>query len=287
MSRNKHKKQEQRRKQNQTPAPNLPVLAPLPTPCTPPATTVQSETDKAQDRRINWSLAVAVVSLAVSFGSVIFAYRSAKEAAEANTIARAAQDRATGKVQASFEFTEEKNRDPNRFKEFMRQKDGYDQTVFRIESVDELVRWGPHVRIKNTGTDPIDAIRTEVAYLFGSAYGMGVKQIEPIPIVYNEPTSHEATSFGKLMPGQTAKISLAPLFLGQMSRLKWEDYPDKDHIGIFSVNVSCRLVGSTSYDRIQDKQPLVFTFHWRPAGFKADAKNVKELLELKPSVEIQ
>src|SRR5207248_992886 len=119
------------------------------------------------------------------------------------------------------------------------------------------IRWEPHVRIKNTGTDPIDAIKTDIDYLVGAAYGVGVQQLHPVPVVINEVSSHEATTFGKIMPGQTAKIGLAPLLLNQISRLNWQDFADKDHFGIFTVNVYCRLARSTSYDRIDEKRPTV------------------------------
>ena len=205
----------------------------------------------------------------------------------ANTIARAAQDRASGKVQARFGFVENINRDPKKFKEFMRKKDGYDEEVFRIESADELIRWAPNVRIKNVGTEPIDAIKTDVHYMTGNAYGVGVRQIEPEPLVYNEKSSDEAATFGKLMPGKTARIDLSPLLLAQISRLKWQDYPDKDHYGIFNIRVLCRLVGASSYDRMEDDSPMPVHFHWRPAGFKSDAKNVKELMEIKPAIKLE
>lgn len=266
----------------QTPAPSTSLPAPT-----------QAEIDKNQDRRITLTQVAAAISILLNFVLAYLAYSSArssdisaKAAVEANAMNQAAQDRAAGKVKARFEFVDEKQ-DPNRFKEFMRKQDGYDQTVFRIESADELLQWSPHITIRNTGTEPIDAIKTDVNYIVGSVYGEGVKQIYPVPIVYNEVSSHEATTFGKLMPGQTAKIGIAPLLMNHISRLKWADFAEKDHFGIFSVNVYCRLVGAGSYDRLEDKKSWVFEFHWRPSGFKSDAKNVKELLELKPTIDIR
>lgn len=271
-----------------TTAPSPPLASSPPTtPSPPPPNLGPTETDKVQNRRINWTLAISLASLLVSVLSACFSCRSSRESAAANALNRAAQDRAAGKVKARFELVEEKDRDPNRDKPFLRKKDGYDQQVFRIESVDELSRWGPYVRVKNTGTEPIDAMKIEVGYFAGMAYGQGVNQIDPAPIVYNETLSREATGFGKLMPGQTAKVTLAPLFLHQITNLKWTDFPDNDHMAILTVNVLCRMVGAASYDRVEDKQPLAFTFHWRPAGFRPTAKHVKELLEHKPSVEIQ
>jgi hypothetical protein len=89
------------------------------------------------------------------------------------------------------------------------------------------------------------------------------------------------------MAGQTARISVAPLLADQISRLKLRDFAEKDHFGVFTVNVYCRLVGSSSYDRMDEKDLTAFRFHWRPAGFKQAAKNMKELLEIKPSVTVE
>jgi hypothetical protein len=240
---------------------------------------------KRQDRRISWSSLIIGASFLVSLASAAFTYWQAQSSAAANKIAQMALDRVAGKVQAQFEFVDDQKGAPDRFKEFMRKKEESDQLVFRVDSVDELMRWSPYVKIKNAG-EPIDAIKTDVHYDIGAAYGIAVQQIEPGPIVINETSTYEATTFGKLEPGGTARIYVAPLLLDQITRLKLKDYADKDQIGMFTVTVYCRLVGSSSYDRVGDHQPVVFTFHWRPAGFKPEAKNIKELLEKKPWVVI-
>ncbi len=202
--------------------------------------------------------------------------------APANKIAQAAQDRATGRIQARYEFVVEPTPHPDRSKEFLRKREGSDQMILRIESADELMRWSPYVRIKNTGTEPIDAIKTDVHYDLGAAYGAGVRQIEPAPMVINETSTYEATAFGKLEPGHSARIFVAPLLLNQITRLNLKEYADKDHFGMFTVRVYCRLVGASSYDRMPDEKWVALMFHWRPAGFLPDAKHVKELLEKKP-----
>jgi hypothetical protein len=124
------------------PASTPPVSAPKPV--------AETEVDKRQDRQITWSQIGAVASIVVSLASAIFAYWAAQSAASANKIAQVAQDRAAGKIQARFEFVDDQKRDPERFKEFMRRKDGSDQLVFRIESADEPMPWAPYVRIRNT-----------------------------------------------------------------------------------------------------------------------------------------
>jgi hypothetical protein len=276
--------------------PSLPAsTAPPPKPVVESAVDQRQDREiRRQDREIHWTRISVLAGILLGVASAIAAVwsgcssaKSAAEAVAANKIAQAVQDRATGKVQARFEFVDDDNRDPDRFREFMRKKDGADQQVFRIENADELVRWSPSVRIKNTGSEPIDAIKTDVHYELGAAYGIGVQQIDPPPIVINETSSHEFTTFGKLDPGRTARIFVAPLLLNQITRLNLKHYVDKDHLGRFTVRVYCRLAGGPSYDRVSDEQPVFFTFHWRTAGFQPDASHVKELLEKKPWVTIE
>lgn len=253
-----------------------------------PPAAVETATDKRQNRRIFWTQVGTVISIIVSTASAVFTYSSAREAAEANALTRQAQDRAAGKVRAKFEFVPDPDdKDSSRFKPFVRKQDAYDNLVFRIENVDELIRWGPAFVIKNTGTEPIDAIKVDIDYVVGSAYGRNVRQLEPTPFVMNDVTSYEATSFGKMLPGQTARVSVGPMLLQQLTEFKWQDFAEKDHNGVFSVDVKCRLVGATSYDQVDRNQRRVFEFHWRPAGFKPDAKNVREYLAKKPSVVVK
>lgn len=249
-----------------------------PAPVEPPRSISQKEVDERQDRRITWAQRIA-------WASALFTLVSAGAACWSAWSAHSAYKLTSGKVRARLEFVEQKT-GKERFKQFMRTKDGSDQLVFRIESADELARWGPYVHIKNIGGEPIDAIKTEVRYDFGAAYGRDVQQIEPGPIVFNEPSTFEATAFGKLDPGQTAKVYVASLLLHQMMGANFKPYADKDQIGFFAVNVLGRLAGASSYDRMPEDRPVMFSFHWRPAGFKPDADNVKELLAKKPWIVI-
>lgn len=181
----------------------------------------ESEVDKRQNRQITRSNRVAFAALLASLASAIFTgwsgcstAKSAAEAVAANKIAQAALDRTAGKVQAQFEFVDDPNpHDPNRIRPFMRKKDASDQIVFRIESPDDLMRWSPRVFIKNTGSEPIDAIRADVTYFFGSAYGEGVQQIVPPPLIANKVSTFEGNAFGKLAQGQIARIPLMRVLL--------------------------------------------------------------------------
>jgi hypothetical protein len=238
----------------------------------------QSEIDARQDRQITRSFRIAV-------GSAIFALISALAACWSAWSSAASYKLATGQYRARLEFVDQ-NRDSERFKPFMRPKDGSSQLVFRIENADELIRWAPYVQIKNIGSSAIDAIAIEIHYDFGASYGSDVQQIEPAPIVANPTSKYEATKFGKLDPGQTAKVYVAPLLAQQLAKLKFRQYSEKDQMGMFEVKVLGRLTGASSYDRMPDDRPVVFTFHWRPVGFKPDSTNLKELLEKEPLVEV-
>jgi hypothetical protein len=286
--RKKDRGQKQLQGPKSTPITPVPVVVPHPVPAVP------TETDERQDRRIMWSIAGTVVALLLNvvlayltFKSAEFAKKSAREAEEANKLAQIAQDRAAGKVQATFDFAVETTREPSVLNNLTRKKDGYDEQVLRLESVDELLRWGPYVRVANTGTEPIDAIKIEVNYLIGAAYGTGVQQLYPVPFVLNDVSTHEATAFGKLGPKQTAKVLLNQMILGQIARMNWKDFTEKDHHGIFSVSVFCRLVGSASYDQVANNRQKFLNFHWRRTGFKQDSKPVKDVLDMKTAAWIE
>ncbi|WP_439622517.1 hypothetical protein [Gemmata sp.] len=253
----------------------------LPTPA--PTTPLESPQHKPRWDR---SDTISVIALVFSFASAVFAGFAWNESVTANNLTKISQDRGSGKVQALFDIVSDNLGKPATPSRFIRKKDGYEENVFRVESVDELMAWSPRVRIKNTGSEPIDVIKVDVTHLECEKYGVGVKQIFPLPRYFYDSTNYELTSFGKLMPGQLADIVFTPLVLSLMTRHDWKDFPDKDRKSTCRVEVLCRLVGSQSYDQMpRDKLRLV-EFHWRPAGFEQNAKYVKECLEIKPHVVI-
>ena len=257
------------------------VPAPVPSPESP------SETDRRQDRSINRAHIVAVGSAVLSLASFLVAVYTAFAAAKANRLNGEALDRAAGKVSAKFRLVKDPNRDANLPKEYMRPKVGSGEMVLRLESPDELVRWDPRVRVTNVGGEPIDAVQIEVRHAFGGAYGYGVQQITPLPVIYDDSASYESTRFGKLMPGQTATLVLAPLLLAHMTRDWVPEYADQDRFGVFRVSAKCRMVGVSSYDLAEDREPVTLQFHWRPAGFKPDSKHLKDALKMEPYVIIE
>ena len=231
-------------------------------------------------RRVPWSHIMTAVACLFSGASAWFAYSSAQSAATAVNLA-------SGKAKAQLTFVEDTTPDQKELERFWQKIDGFGQLAFRIDGADDLARWNPSVRTKNVGDAPIDAIKIEVQYGIGASYGPGVHQIVPRPIIVNEPSTYEAISFGKLDPGQTARIYIAPLLAQQITRLDFREYSSKDQVGFFDVRVLGRLTGGASYDRMTDERPLIFRFHWRPDGFKGDAVNLKSLLEKKPWILVE
>lgn len=259
-----------------------PTPPPVPSTPTPSAVPPPAQPKPSWDR----SDVISGVALAVSVVSAVLAGLAWNESATANKLTKIAQDRAAGKVQAQFELLEDNLGKPQSPKEFMRKREGFDEITFRIESGDELIQWSPYIRLKNTGTEPIEAIKIDVTHLLYAAYGKDVKQIYPEPKFFNDSTNYEATNFGKLMPGQTATIAISSLLVSLMSRNDWKDYADKDRCSIFRIEASCRLVGSQSYDQLPATKARRLEFDWKPGGFEPNAKYVNGLLEKKPHVKI-
>lgn len=182
------------------------------------------------------------------------------------------EERATGRVKAKFEFARTDMYEPAVLKSFIRKKEGFDEWVFRLDKLDDLLRWGPSVAVKNTGTEVIDGIRLEIHLVGGRAYGKGVEQKQPPPIIVTELDVAETTSFGKLMPQNTAKITITPTLLQQMMHSRVSFYPDNDHESYYFAQVACRIVGGSTYDRMEPENFVKLNFDWKPTGFKDDTR---------------
>ena len=234
----------------------------------------------------------------ISVGSAFFAWQQVQVAKEQAKIAKESVvvsekqlqvaketlDRSNGKIRAQFAFVQSKH-NPEVLHRLTRKEEGRDNEVFRLDSLREVVEWGPHVTIQNTGEEVIDGLRTEVAYAHGRAYGFGVKQVVPMPMVLNGASINEVTTFGKLMPKQKAIISLHSLLLDQMMQATSEVYPEKDREGTFKVQVFCRIVGATTYDAIEPKREMTLTFHGKPTVI-SDRDKCEALCKLPPIVHI-
>ncbi len=277
-------------KTNGNPA-NQPQVAPL---TTQNPTMVQGEIDHKQRQKINWALGIAIVFAILTLAGVVMTYqavqaadRQAAEAAAANKLTQTANDRLSGKLKAHFAFVDDKKATVENSKRFMKtaKTERGEEEVLRIDSYDELIRWGPRVTIKNTGVEIIDSVRIEVDYQLGAAYGPSVSQIFPIPLALKNQSDGELTSFGKLMPQKTMTIWYAPLLLEQMMAADFGKFSDNDRWGRFKVRVLCRIGGASNYDQMESTREMMKyeLFHWKPSGFK-DEKKVHEIVKMKPYV---
>jgi|GEM_PF-6361763 len=270
------------KKKSKPAAPPPSQTPPTPSSATQPPSSPPTSSDKNPPAPVSkWTKLtafIAVLALVVS----CLSYRVSDRQAALNQFA---QDRASGKIRAHFAFVQMKTTDPALEKLLTKKEVGTDKDILRLDSVDDMLRWGPRVSIKNTGEEIIDALRADVTYIRGRAYGFGVKQIEPHPITLSEPSSAENASFGKLLPQQHAVIFLDSLLLDQMALAQAEFYPDKDREGVFRIEVYCRIVGVTSYDSMEPRKAMQFIFHWRPTVF-ADEKKCEALLNRQLRVHI-
>jgi hypothetical protein len=195
-----------------------------------------------------------------------------------------AEDRASGKLKAKFEFVEIGNTDPSSLARFTKKTSVATEAVY-LDDVDTLVRWGPNVKVKNTGEEIIDSIRVEVEFTVGAVMGQGVKQKYPPPYVVTQPSIVFPTMSAKLSPGQSAEILLDKPLLEQLLSAKLE-YPDQNEcIGVFQVRVSCRIVGATAYDPPDPMKTSTLRFVWLRSGFSGD--QVKRILEIQPTAFIK
>lgn len=243
---------------------------------------------------IPWSILISTASLIVATLAYNVNSNQAdtnKKQAEINQkqseINQQNQDRATGVTKAQFDFVDEKP-SPESLKPFMRKPEGSplkEDEVLRMDTLNELMTWQPHVTIQNTGTELIDGIRAEVWYDIGHAYGLGVKQAYPIPVQATESTIVDITGFGKLKPKQKAVLAIMPQILNQMMQASTEVYPGKDRCGLFKVKVLCKLVGATTYDSMEPRKEMRFFFHWKNSVF-SDREKCEKTSQLRTIVNI-
>jgi hypothetical protein len=253
-----------------------------------PQQTAPSQTASQQaatPKPVPWAILISLLAVVVSIISLCVSVHQADINQRQFEISQRTQDRTSGKIRAQFAFVEEKS-DPSSLRPFMRKEVGKENDVFRLDSIDDLLRWQPHVSIRNTGDEIIDSLRIDVRYMFGRKYGFGVEQKMPIPIVANETSSSEIATFGKLMPKQKATINLVPLLLDQMRQSSSEVYPDKDQEGQFMIQVYCRVVGASAHDAMEPRKHMTLGFHWSQAVF-ADHDKCETILNQQPYVIVE
>jgi hypothetical protein len=237
------------------------------------ATPLQVVTKEPTPKTSRLPIVISALSLIVALCSAYFAMSQLQ-------INRHNQDRASGRIRANFDFDEMGYKAPSFIK-----KTEFRGEIFRLDNIDELIRWQPRLTIKNTGGELIDSIKVQVSWLAGEAYGPGVKQIEPAPFKYNQPCSRELSLPGKLIPHQKATVFLAPMLLDQMLQSRLEQYPDQDRHDIFNVEFYCRIVGATSYDSMEPHKSVKIIFDWKQSWF-SDDKKCQEFIAKQPIVNL-
>jgi hypothetical protein len=225
-------------------------------------------------RRTNatWISLCAIVISLTSLGVSLF---------QAN-LGQVGQDRASGKIRTKFEFVGVGNTDEKTLAPFYKMSFMGFQMV-HLEDVSRLVRWGPYVEIRNTGSEVIDGIRGEIQFTDGV---VSPPEGMRIPYALNEPTDVEIPLKQKLHPGQTATVSIMKPLVAQILKVQGQATGEKwKRNGRFPVRAYCKIVGGpTASDRPEPFKEASLRFSWIPEGFTRD--DCKGVLESQPLVSI-
>lgn len=119
--------------------------------------------EKKPEDKFKWtaSLSISLIALVVSGLSFVSSGIQC-------SLNKAAQDRATGKIKAQFEFVKLGNTDEKTLARFTR-KTTLGFTAVHLDTVEAMRQWEPFVELKNTGEEVIDGVRVqEVRWLRGN-----------------------------------------------------------------------------------------------------------------------
>jgi hypothetical protein len=225
---------------------------------------------------VKWAIAFIVLMLG-TIGGFYFGMRNSANSQRAD-------DRASGKLKAKFEFVGIGNTDEKTLAELTK-KTKLDFPAVYLDDVDRLVRWAPYVQVKNTGEEVIDGIQVVMDFMIGGVMGKGVTQITPQPYVVTQPTILLPTMSAKLMPGQTARIPLLKPLVEQIRGTGRTPYPEQEEcFGAFRVSVYCRMFNSPAYDAPDKLKATTLYFAWLRSGFEGE--QAKKILETQPRVRI-
>lgn len=232
--------------------------------------------------------AIALFGLVVAILAWTEARESRKIAAEAQTLSQKSYDRASGKVGAKFAIVgfsppPDKLPDPIKYR-----VSGQDEV--RLSSLPHLRLMSPRVRLKNTGEEPIDAVRLETkTELVGVEFGgkIAEKEFGMMAAWRHGHVETEDIPFGrKLLPGETASVPLTRGLLSQMMRLHAPEAADKNNFVRFDVRCYGRVVGATAFDNADGGARSAIRFVWVPNGFPED--EIKKFLETeRAAVEVE
>ena len=140
---------------------------------------------------------------------------------------------------------------------------------------DDLKKFNPRMFVKNTGEEPIDAIRIEgKVRLVGARLNDELLKREFASQVswwHDRVESRDFQLGRKLSPGDTASVPLARSFAGLFAHLQLKTPSPAEHIGVFELFCSGRLVGATAFDPATRGTGISIRLIWTPSGFTPEA----------------
>jgi hypothetical protein len=234
-----------------------------------------SEPSDTSTKRVAWAgLIVAVVALAV--------------AGWQGCVAQRTYDRAAGKVLAKVSIEGVEPSPDEMGPEYKAKGMNGMVEAIRFNTLERLMAMHPAIVVKNTGDEPIRAVRVETRFVFGMidytdepAKARG--DPSPWAVKQFEQENHELSR--SLQPGQYAHVPITRGLLKQMIQAQDPKRIEKVHYGRFDVSCYGSLVGMGTFDQSDQNTPMTLSFSWLPSGFP-DAKTRKFLDDFLPSIEI-
>lgn len=216
---------------------------------------------------------LALLSLIVAWLSHSEAVESRKIAEKAQALAQQTYDRSAGKVPAKLAvtgFSPERVVVPDIYREA---KNGELDVV--LTGTEDLKKFNPRLFVKNTGDEPIDAIRIEgKVRLVGAALkeeNLKREFASQVSWWHDRIDSREIQLGRKLSPGETASIPLVKSLASQLGHLQLKTPSPVDHVGIFEFHCSGRLVSANAFDPASGGTGISIRVVWIPTGFTQEA----------------
>jgi hypothetical protein len=234
------------------------------------------------EKKSGWHIFLAIWAVVGPLvGAGIGAYMGHRSA----SVSEATLARASGKIRAklSVRFVPEQSKVPAPY----HKKNKFLQDAIAFKDLNSLQWLNPCVIIKNTGDEPIDAIRVKTRFVGGFIDVIDAPpdvQRGKTPYVVRQAEDEEYILSEKLMPGKEARVSIVKGLVGQMVQAQATDQRiTRDHYGSFQITCYGRIVGGPGFDGAE--APIGIMFIWVPKGFP-EGECKKVLTEMRPSVEI-
>lgn len=235
-----------------------------------------------QPRRISGDTLIALGAVLISLFAVGLTYWQ-------GSVAQQTDDRAAGRIPARVEVldvTPKADELPAHTLDTFHPSLSFKTTLFR--KVDELLNANPRILFKNTGDEPVEAVRVETRFVLGMIDLIDAPrdmQLMQAPFVLHQAEREDYPLSRKLQPGETALVPVARGLLGQMVQAQDPAKEDRKHMVKFGIRCFGRIVGGSSFDAPERHQELFMTFMWLPNGFPEE--KCKKLIEtMQPAVEV-